>query len=657
MDVKETKISGIQSSNPDDSLESRNENIIDLCNAFWKERKNNLGLKGNSSIERPNAARRKRLASLSAGHASELAELPDLLETNPSVEVQCLAGTEWKSNCHSCRCLANGIAECSKEELCDTSITADPIPCKPHTVFSRDCSSCICLPNGKAQCTPGVCNRSNIPKRSELLSGKECSPGSKWSSQCNECHCNSEGYSSCTEMKCPGQENEATLRCAPDSVWMNECNTCWCTTDGRATCTRMGCMGSPAIDFNVKATEEPIITKDYEIEYILIDDPRNHLKRSVCKPNSEFQMDCNPCQCAADGQSFSCTRNECMEKDDDFINKDVEVFMKDEGVDHIEKHSEVVCKPRVIFHIGCNTCHCNFDGSDFSCTNKPCPLPKDVEIFHELKILRSKVNKENSTKAVICSANRMFIKDCNTCWCNEDGTSYFCTRKVCVLEVSDENAELSENARVIKQKCRPDEVFEMDCNMCRCNPDGQSYSCTRRACYPDDVPDDVQKSDSIAEKNDSISSRKRRAVQQEPPKACQPGQEFRIDCNKCLCNNEGHDFSCTRIDCALLNSNNNGGVRTKRETTEEISTNCSAGAAFQRACNVCLCGADGQRATCTTHDCDQVKTSDGLNAPESDPNFRCNPGEQFKRECNDCTCSADGKSVFCTLRYCSVYTP
>ncbi|KPJ11516.1 hypothetical protein RR48_01764 [Papilio machaon] len=96
-------------------------------------------------------------------------------------------------------------------------------------------------------------------------------------------------------------------------------------------------------------------------------------------------MDCNPCQCAADGQSFSCTTNECMEKDDDVINKDVEVFMKDEGVDHIEKNSEVVCKPRVIFHIGCNTCHCNFDGSDFSCTNKPCPLPKDVEIFHELK--------------------------------------------------------------------------------------------------------------------------------------------------------------------------------------------------------------------------------------------------------------------------------
>lgn len=35
----------------------------------------------------------------------------------------------------------------------------------------------------------------------------------------------------------------------------------------------------------------------------------------------------------------------------------------------------------------------------------------------------------------------MFIKDCNTCWCNEDGTSYFCTRRVCVEELPDETED------------------------------------------------------------------------------------------------------------------------------------------------------------------------------------------------------------------------
>lgn len=45
--------------------------------------------------------------------------------------------------------------------------------------------------------------------------------------------------------------------------------------------------------------------------------------------------------------------------------------------------------------------------------------------------------------------------------------------------------------RVIKRDCRPDEVFELDCNMCRCNPDGKSFSCTRRACI--EPVDDVAK--------------------------------------------------------------------------------------------------------------------------------------------------------------------
>ena len=44
------------------------------------------------------------------------------------------------------------------------------------------------------------------------------------------------------------------------------------------------------------------------------------------------------------------------------------------------------------------------------------------------------------------------------------------------------NFYYKQNLRLIKKHCRPNEVFELDCNMCRCNPDGKSYACTRRAC-------------------------------------------------------------------------------------------------------------------------------------------------------------------------------
>ncbi|CAH2097549.1 unnamed protein product [Euphydryas editha] len=218
----------------------------------------------------------------------------------------------------------------------------------------------------------------------------------------------------------------------------------------------------------------------------------------------------------------------------------------------------------------------------------------------------------------------MFIKDCNTCWCNEDGTSYFCTRKVCVTDVSETPEEAVEE---IKRKCIPDEVFELDCNTCRCSEDGMSFSCTRRACVPE-------------EKSEAM------------PKTCTPGQEFRMDCNKCLCNNEGQDFSCTRIDCTAVNNNGNVGVRVKRDATTQIQLNCEPGSVFKQGCNLCHCTEDGNHATCALKRCSDKDTQEESVLPESDPSFRCNPGEQTKRDCNDCSCSADGKSVFCTLRLC-----
>lgn len=56
----------------------------------------------------------------------------------------------------------------------------------------------------------------------------------------------------------------------------------------------------------------------------------------------------------------------------------------------------------------------------------------------------------NVTKKIVCVANRMFIKDCNTCWCNEDGTSFFCTRKVCVSEFPDEDGTGEVKLEVIR---------------------------------------------------------------------------------------------------------------------------------------------------------------------------------------------------------------
>ncbi|XP_064075131.1 uncharacterized protein LOC113391502 isoform X1 [Vanessa tameamea] len=341
-----------------------------------------------------------------------------------------------------------------------------------------------------------------------------------------------------------------------------------------------------------------------------------------CLPGSRWKSKCNSCTCSEDGHP-ACTDMACPGQEDE---------------------PELTCSPDTAWKVDCNTCSCSSEGHAM-CTRMGCGLfsvidfnPSGDENEEDKSEL---VLRSSSNKSVVCAANRMFVKDCNTCWCNEDGTSYFCTRKVCIAELPDDlNEEKPENLQEIKRKCRPDEVFELDCNTCRCSQDGTSFSCTRKACMPD-------------EKGKHVSLNRRiRATSQGTQKACQPGQEFRMDCNKCLCNNEGQDYSCTRIDCLALNSNGNSGVRTKREATTKVKTECEPGSVFNQGCNPCRCTDDGNHATCALKRCKEDANETDKNLPESDPSFRCNPGEQYKRDCNDCTCSADGKSVFCTLRFC-----
>lgn len=259
-----------------------------------------------------------------------------------------------------------------------------------------------------------------------------------------------------------------------------------------------------------------------------------------------------------------------------------------------------------------------------------------------------------------CLAGSEWESNCHYCRCSSTGLAE-CSK----LDICDKGAYAE------PLLCKPNTTFQRDCNTCVCLENGLGL-CTLSHCSRPDSP--VPTHEVIEESLSEFSepdvptlksghtdavvqkvtlSRKVRAFTPEPPKACQPGQEFRMDCNKCLCDNKGQDFSCTRIDCNALNNNHNNGFsgpRTKRESSpsQQVGEQCAAGSMFERGCNVCRCGGDARSAVCTLRRCEPAPAR----TPDADPGFRCNPGEQFKRDCNDCTCSADGKSVFCTLRLC-----
>lgn len=89
-------------------------------------------------------------------------------------------------------------------------------------------------------------------------------------------------------------------------------------------------------------------------------DDHNRVKRSrVCKPNNVYKVECNSCKCAPDGQSYTCTLNECLEEEDKNvnaernINKDVEVFMESKVLNYLHnkiKRYSSLCFYRSFFH-------------------------------------------------------------------------------------------------------------------------------------------------------------------------------------------------------------------------------------------------------------------------------------------------------------------
>lgn len=86
---------------------------------------------------------------------------------------------------------------------------------------------------------------------------------------------------------------------------------------------------SPEELINLLDRDEDYSDRNLEMNHSVpqVEDMHNVLKRSVCKPNQEFQSECNACKCAADGLSYTCSHNECMEGE---TNREVEVFMENE---------------------------------------------------------------------------------------------------------------------------------------------------------------------------------------------------------------------------------------------------------------------------------------------------------------------------------------
>ncbi|XP_037873938.1 balbiani ring protein 3 isoform X7 [Bombyx mori] len=456
-------------------------------------------------------------------------------------EVECLAGTEWESNCHFCRCSDSGVAECLRQDSCDQIIFTEPVRCQPGTSFQRDCNTCVCLDNGLGLCSLDACRRSSTPKKFELIQGRECAPGSSWSNQCNSCRCNADGYGICSDEACTEHIIEPKKECAPKTMWKNECNTCWCTSDGKPMCTRMECItnNTPEKSELIQGREcAPGSTWSNQCNscrcnadgYAICSDEAcaEHINepKKDCVPNTTWKNECYTCWCTSDGKPM-CTRVECI-------------------TNNTPKKSELIqgrdCAPGSTWSNQCNSCRCNADGYAI-CSDEAC-----AEHIDEPK-------KD-------CAPKTMWKNECNTCWCTSDGKP-MCTKMGCISynnfgsgvteKLETKGTEIPETFQTITNKiegnkvrraitCKPNQEFKSDCNLCKCSQSGHSYTCTHNECLEGDTGTDADVE--VFMENDGVDHIERHSV-------CKPRNSFYVSCNICRCNDFGTDYACTNKLCPL----------------------------------------------------------------------------------------------------------
>ncbi|XP_066998524.2 pacifastin-like protease inhibitor cvp4 isoform X4 [Anabrus simplex] len=129
----------------------------------------------------------------------------------------------------------------------------------------------------------------------------------------------------------------------------------------------------------------------------------------------------------------------------------------------------------------------------------------------------------------------------------------------------------------------------------------------------------------------------------EEPTTCTPGSTFPLDCNTCVCGDDGirANAACTLKGCGTIQE-----VVVAEHADGVI---CNPLENFELGCNTCKCGSDGlvANAACTQNPCPRQLLSALSRKKRGGPmdgvlSERCFPGSPFKVDCNLCLCPVSG---------------
>ncbi|XP_043286815.1 uncharacterized protein [Venturia canescens] len=349
-----------------------------------------------------------------------------------------------------------------------------------------------------------------------------------------------------------------------------------------------------------------------------------------CEPGKPFMNYCNRCICEQDGTPGPCTRMYCDRKlwnrngtmkellsvilvDDEWEDRpdyekeensgdarddEEEERLDDESRERLVQKRQV-CVPGTTYRNYCNTCTCNEDGSSSKCTKMRCGNG-EFERNGQRPYVHYDLHLRKSPTGSKSNRDGSYV---------DNGPE---TRDLARAEMAVEQIRNFAN-----MGCEPGKRFMHYCNSCRCSKSGIGARCTTKACPADaDKRDgslraDASESSTATPKqpqNGSLSRRKRDFDSIDfATLKCEPGKSFKHYCNTCTCSLTGVGAGCTYAACPPDLYNLDGSLKT---TTTEESDNidfatikCQAEKEFKHFCNTCRCSRSGVGAACTYKEC------------------------------------------------------
>ncbi|KAF9798761.1 hypothetical protein SFRURICE_021558 [Spodoptera frugiperda] len=365
-----------------------------------------------------------------------------------------------------------------------------------------------------------------------------------------------------------------------------------------------------------------------------------------CQRNTIALNDCNWCSCNMKS-AYTCSARTCNESNS------LAILMA--GVHYRRNEAPLLC--------------CTEDGK---CTQSGLPATF-FQILHAVESTEHKV----PTKDTNCSATKLYLFDCNVCFClqtDASDRSVLATKR----QSHQENVERSHHTETVEEvyaTCTPTKRYKLGCQTCLClrnnrlvcdnctNEEDNNLAITQNSiCYQKEPGVIFKKGCNLCHcnKKDTIYCTAKKCLQNHTKISlpqiqydlvehiqdeynCIPGSKYKKDCNTCHCfMREGFKyFGCSMNSC--------------KEQDDNDTDTCVEGTSYQANCLICHCVLEEgvKREFC--HIDDSCKTQDITATPQllASMHGYCEPLHFYQQDCNKCRCLADGKTVACTSKVCS----